>query len=96
MGQHRAFTRGKFAVTCELVTLDNGARAIVCGSRRRQRCKCGRPADLLCDWKVPNRRSGTCDAPICHACTKSPTAGKDLCPEHARAFEAWKAERANA
>ena len=66
--------------------------AIVCGPTRR--CKCGRRATLLCDWKVPSRKSGTCDAPICDRCTTSPAPDKDLCPAHAIAFEAWKASKA--
>lgn len=69
----------------------NGGRAIVCtGRQRRKRCaNCGQPADLLCDWKVKGKRSGTCDAPICATCTSKPAEGKDLCPRHA---EQW-AER---
>ena len=51
--------------------------AIVC--TRGRRCPCGRPATLECDWKVPTRKSGTCDAPICTGCTTSPAPGKDLC-----------------
>lgn len=78
---------------CETVTLPDGGRAIVCMSGQRKRCACGRPATLACDWKVPTRRSGTCDAPICERCTTVPAPDKDLCPKHAEAFEAWKAER---
>jgi hypothetical protein len=77
-------------MTCEHVTLPNGARAIICSSRRRRRCACGRPATLLCDWKVPARRSGTCDRPICADCATSPVPDKDLCPAHATAFAEWK------
>lgn len=77
---------------CERVTLPNGAAAIVCSSRKRQRCACGRPATLLCDWKVPGK-SGTCDAPICTACATSPAPGKDLCAVHARTFAEWRAAR---
>jgi hypothetical protein len=82
-------------MTCTPVTLPNGAKAIVCTSRRRQRCKCGRPASLLCDWKTPTKRKPdkTCDAPICGSCTMSPAADKDLCPEHAVAFGGWRAGR---
>lgn len=80
-------------MTCDHVTLANGARAIVCSSRRRQRCACGRPATLLCDWKVPANKSGTCDTPICSRCTTSPVPDKDLCPAHAEAFRQWKAEQ---
>lgn len=81
-------------MTCDLVTLPDGTRAIVCSSRKADRCACGRRATLLCDWKVPKRGSGTCDKPICTACATSPAPDKDLCPDHAREFEAWKAARA--
>jgi hypothetical protein len=40
------------------------------------------------------RKSGTCDRPICEICTTSPAPEKDLCPEHARAWEAWKISHA--
>jgi hypothetical protein len=77
-------------VTCEHVQLPNGASAIVCGSRRAQRCRCGRKATLLCDWKVPSRKSGTCDQPMCAGCATSAAPGKDICPDHAPAFREWK------
>lgn len=80
-------------MTCTVVKLPTGETAIVCTRTRRRRCACGRVAPLLCDWKVPARKSGTCDAPICGACTTSPAPDKDLCPEHARAWEAWKERR---
>ena len=79
-------------MACERVTLPGGITAIVCGTRKRQRCSgCGRPASLLCDWKVGE---GTCDQPICARCTTSPARDKDLCPSHAAAFERWKASKA--
>lgn len=88
-------------MACEHVTLPDGTRAIVCGTRRpRQRCACGRPATLLCDWKLApdqtsrRRKSRTCDAPICTSCTTSPAPDKDLCPAHAQAFEEWKKRHA--
>lgn len=80
-------------MTCTVVTLPTGERAIVCTTTRRRRCACGRQAPLLCDWKVPARTSGTCDRPICRTCSTSPAEGKDLCPDHARSWEDWKAER---
>lgn len=46
-------------------------------------CERGKPADLLCDWKVKTKRSGTCDAPICARCPHVPAKDKDLCPDHA-------------
>lgn len=81
-------------MACESVKLPDGGTAIVCGPRRpSKRCACGRPATLLCDWKVPGKRSGTCDAPICDRCATSPAPDKDLCPAHASEWEAWKARR---
>ena len=80
-------------MACEHVALPGGGAAIVCGTRARQRCACGAPATRLCDWKVPGKRSGTCDAPLCAAHATSPARGKDLCPDHARAFERWKSNR---
>lgn len=80
-------------MACEHVSLPGGGSAIICGLKR-QRCSCGRRATLACDWKVPTRKSGTCDAPICASCTTSPMPDKDLCPKHAKAFEEWKAARA--
>jgi hypothetical protein len=81
-------------VICTSVKLPDGTTAIVCGPGRRRRCACGRIAGLLCDWKVPGKKSGTCDRPICTSCTTSPAAGKDLCPEHAEAWRAWQTRRA--
>lgn len=83
-------------MACETIGLPNGSRAIVCGARKRRRCACGRPAALLCDWKMPAKKSGICDAPICDRCAASPAPDKDLCPKHAAAFEQWKTARAAA
>lgn len=79
-------------MNCERVTFPGGV-AIVCGSRTRKRCSCGRRATLECDWKVPERTSGTCDAPICGNCTTSPAPGKDLCPSCTAKYEQWKMTR---
>lgn len=81
-------------MTCHHARLPDGTAAIVCGPTKR--CKCGRRATLECDWKVPTKKSGTCDAGICATCTTSPALDKDLCPKHAKEFEAWKARRARA
>jgi hypothetical protein len=82
-------------MTCTVIDAGNGARAIVCGPRgRRSRCAgCGKLAGRLCDWKVPSRRSGTCDKPICTRCTHNPAPGKDLCPTHR---DEWLARRSAA
>lgn len=79
---------------CERVQFENGATGFVCGSDRRPKCvKCRKPARLLCDWKVRTTRSGTCDKPVCESCSVKPAPGKDLCPDHAVAYEKWVAER---
>jgi hypothetical protein len=74
----------------------NGARGFICtrGQRRRKCSVCKRPtASRECDWKKPKKKSGTCDAPLCDRCTFSPAEDKDLCPDHATAYEAWVKQR---
>jgi hypothetical protein len=78
-------------MACEHVTMPGGGTAIVCGARPRKRCACGRPATLLCDWKVPG---GTCHADLCSRCTTSPAPDKDLCRMHAQALAERQAHRA--
>lgn len=78
---------------CDLVTIPDGGRAIVCSSGRAKSCDCGARARYLCDWKTPDRRSGTCDAPICAAHAASPAPEKHLCPDHAASYAAWLAQR---
>lgn len=75
-------------MVCTRVTLGDGTTAIVCGPKQKRKpcSSCGRPAGLLCDWKVPERLSGTCDKPICDRCTHSPAPDKDLCGEHQAAL----------
>lgn len=81
-------------MTCTPFDVPGLGRGFICTrTRSKPKCACGRPADLLCDWKVPSRKSGTCDKPICSRCTTAPAPEKDLCPEHAEAFKRWKAER---
>lgn len=75
-------------MVCTPVTLPGGGFAIVCGPRQKFKpcgCGSGKPANLLCDWKV---EGGTCDAPICPACSHVPAPSKDICPTHAAE---WKA-----
>lgn len=79
-------------MTCHRIDVPGIGRGFVCTKTRR--CKCGRRATLECDWKVPSRKSGTCDAPICAKCTTSPAPEKDLCAKHAEEYERWKKTRA--
>lgn len=86
-------------MACEVVELPDSSRAIICGPRQpRLKCRCGKTATLLCDWKVPDAltKSGTCDKPLCPACTHVPAPGKDLCPEHAAAWKARLKSRCHA
>lgn len=73
---------------CAVVKMPHGGNAFVCGPGRRPRCVCGNLGARQCDWKVPMRSSGTCDAYICIDCTHAPAPDKDLCPTHAAE---WKA-----
>jgi hypothetical protein len=75
---------------CEHLNIDCH-HVIVCGGHARRRfCACGRPADFLCDWKVPAKKSGTCDKPVCAAHAQQVAPGKHLCPEHQRRWDHWK------
>ena len=70
---------------------EDGTTAIIYGARqKRQFCACGRVSSKLCDWKVPEKKSGTCDRPICDKHALSVAPDRDLCPEHQKAFESWK------
>ena len=65
---------------------------IICGGRKSPPvyCECGRAAVALCDWKMPNKKSGTCDRPICASHAKQVGPGKHLCPEHQLRYDDWK------
>jgi hypothetical protein len=78
---------------CQYVQMPGGGTAIVCSSGRRAKCKCGRSATLLCDWKTPKGKKMTCDKPICDRCTTKPAPDKDLCPTHAQAYAEWKRQK---
>lgn len=68
---------------CEVITMPDGSRAIVCRGHsrggRKQRCAtCKAPATLLCDGPtpIPGR---TCDKPICAAHAKKTGPDRHLC-----------------
>ena len=74
-------------MTCTPISLPGGVSAIVCtkGRGRRLKCRCGHPADLLCD--APGKgEGGTCSEPLCYGCRKqrpNPKPGGpplDYCP----------------
>lgn len=81
-------------MACEHIKLPDGSTAIICGTRsRKQFCACGRECEFLCDWKVPDKKTGTCDRPMCghHATQVGPE--KHLCAQHLKAYEVWKSRR---
>ena len=74
--------------------LPDGTTAIICGMKSEPKfCRCGRPADFLCDWKVPDRKSGTCDAPVCKEHAKQVAPNKHLCEWHQKAYEIWRKKK---
>jgi len=77
---------------CERMKFEDGSVAFLCGVRPRPHtfCRCGRQADFLCDWKVPERKSGTCDAPICQTHAREVAPEKHLCVFHSHAFDLWR------
>lgn len=78
-------------MTCHSVPPPSGGAAIICGPLRK--CRCGKRATLLCDWKVKGKKSGTCDQPLCSGCAFKPSADKDLCSAHAGDFDRWQRAR---
>jgi hypothetical protein len=56
--------------------------------RSRTCCSCGCPSRLcsfvLCDYPMPPRKSGTCDAWVCTDCATHREPDRDYCPQHAR------------
>jgi hypothetical protein len=74
---------------CSVVSLPDGTRAIVKMAKRRlplcRFCR-QRPADKLCDFKVPVGDVGhtrTCDTAMCYRCATPVGPDLDYCPNHA-------------
>jgi len=82
--------RGSLLAMC--LKIESIGGVIICGGRghRVRHCACGRPADLLCDWKVKEKTSGTCDAPVCKAHAQQVGPDKHICQEHQRAYRDWQ------
>jgi hypothetical protein len=58
----------------------------------RKHCACGREATALCDWKVAEHKTGTCDTPVCDHHGKPVANGtKRICPTHQKEYDGWKA-----
>lgn len=77
---------------CEHLKVD-GHEFIVCGGPKPKFCACGRREEFQCDWKVPGKKSGTCDRSLCAVHAQEVAPGKHLCPEHQKAYEAWQRRR---
>jgi hypothetical protein len=78
-------------MSCEHIHFPDGSSVIICGLRRTKKfCSCGRIADFECDWKVPSRKSGTCDHGICKAHAQQVGPEKHLCQEHQKAWADWQ------
>ncbi len=71
---------------CDTIRMPDGGFAIVCSRGRRHhaapppKCRCGRPATLLCDHPQPG--GGTCDRPICATCARVVGPDRHHCPVH--------------
>jgi hypothetical protein len=70
---------------CTPVKLAGGQTAIICTGRRPRR-KCSvckeRLAQRECDYPDQQRKSGTCDKPLCTRCAVSGGDNIDFCPSH--------------
>jgi hypothetical protein len=67
---------------------------IICGMSTQRFCACGRPATILCDWKVPTHKSGVCNRAVCSRHARKVAPDKYVClPEHANAYELWKSRQ---
>lgn len=81
---------------CERMVVD-GTVMIICGGRHTKRCYyCSKPATSLCDWKVKEHKSGTCDRPCCDDHTVQVAPEKHLCQFHRGSYEHWKKSHPNA
>lgn len=67
---------------CETVRMKDGTVATVCfGHRRRQqKCACGRPSTLQCDY--PTEAGRTCDKYLCRGCAVPVGRNRDYCKTH--------------
>jgi hypothetical protein len=78
---------------CLKLQMPGGSLGIRGGGHAKLKfCACGRAADLLCDWKVQkgDKKSGTCDLPICAKHAQQVGPDKHLCPLHQKAYADWQ------
>lgn len=73
-------------MTCDVIDIPGGGRAIVCSRGRRAKRKpcatCKELCDLLCDGHG-------CDKPLCPSCAVSPSRDIDFCPLCCREAFTW-------
>ena len=72
-------------MSCEMHTMKDGTRLILCSRGRQERVKCafcGRPATFYCDYSIGNGK--TCDKPICRKCRTAIGVELDVCPHHTK------------
>lgn len=66
---------------CNPVKMRDGTFAIACSrGRRRVKCLCGSPSNLLCDFLVSKGK--TCDKPLCPKCSNKAGPDTDYCLDH--------------
>jgi hypothetical protein len=81
-------------MTCERISFPNprgegpDVEGIICSRGKRwPRCSvpgCDRRAPFLCDFPIPRRKSGTCDAKLCDGHRARQGEDRDFCPPHAK------------
>jgi hypothetical protein len=75
---------------CLKMQFADGTVGIICGTRQKVRyCSCGRASDFLCDWKMKEKKPGTCDRPVCKSHAQQVGPDKHLCQEHRKAYADW-------
>jgi hypothetical protein len=75
-------------MTCSSIRVPGFGDVVICNrSQRWPTCSvpgCDRRAPRLCDFPIPRRRSGTCDAKLCEAHAAAQGEDRDFCPAHAK------------
>lgn len=67
-------------MSCEVIVLPDGARAIVCTRAKRRQCRwCGKTAPFACDAPRGKR---ACNAPMCAEHAREVGPDTHHCPEH--------------
>lgn len=73
-----------------MITMPDGTRAIGSGSRlslRSERCRCGKPSAMQCDYPLLADTIQICDRHLCRDCAVRVEPNRYYCKEHRR----WEA-----